>query len=116
MIRFAKACQIIKDHARQEKLLRDAVTGMDKRMPDAWQTGMAKSLLGEALADQKNIPDAEKWLVAGYEALKSNPGKVPPPILFEALNRLIRLGETANRPELAAKWTQERDRLMGKKP
>jgi serine/threonine protein kinase/tetratricopeptide (TPR) repeat protein len=116
MIRFAKACQMAKDHTRQEKLLRDAVAGMDRRMPDAWQTGMAKSLLGEAYADQKNHLDAEKWLVAGYEALKSNPGKVPPPILFEALNRLIRLGESADRPELTAKWTQERDRLMGKKP
>jgi eukaryotic-like serine/threonine-protein kinase len=68
-------------------------------------------MLGGALLGQKKHAEAEPLLVAGYERIKQREKTIPAQgkvLLLEALDRLIELSTTTNKPDEAKKWRAER--------
>jgi serine/threonine protein kinase len=99
-----------KKPSEAELKLRAALSIRQKIQPDDWTTFEAKSLLGEALLEQKKYIDAEPLLLSGYQGLKEREAKIPSPEkvhLKEALKRLVRLYETWDKPDKAAQWRKE---------
>jgi eukaryotic-like serine/threonine-protein kinase len=79
-------------------------------LPDAWMTFNLQSQLGGALLGQKKYVDAEPLLLAGYEGMKKQAAKIPPPgkvRLTEAVERLVQLYEATGKKDEAAKWRKE---------
>src|SRR3954471_6441893 len=56
-----------KKPAEAELKLRESLTIRQRIQPDDWTTFETKSLLGEALLDQKKFGDAEPLLLSGYD-------------------------------------------------
>jgi tRNA A-37 threonylcarbamoyl transferase component Bud32 len=98
--------------AEAEPILRESLAIREKKLPDAWLTFNARSLLGEALARQQKYAEAEPLLVQGYEGLKQREttidaaSKVRP---VEAVGRLIQFYDAIGKPDEATKWQKERD-------
>jgi serine/threonine protein kinase len=95
-------------------ILQEALTLFETKAPDDWRTFSVKSLLGGALLGQGQYAAAEPLLRAGYEGMTLRDAKIPAQHrdrLAEALDRLIALAETTNRPDVAATWKQERAKL-----
>ena len=67
-----------KKPAEAELKLRECLTIRQKIQPDDWTTFDTKSMLGEALLDQKKFADAEPLLLAGYEGMKQREDTIPP--------------------------------------
>ena len=85
-----------KKPAEAELKLRECLTIRQKIQPDDWTTFDTKSMLGEALLDQKKFADAEPLLLSGYEGMKQREDTIPSqdkPRLTKALERLVRLYE-----------------------
>jgi len=101
--------------AEAETLLRDGLAARRRVEPDAWSTYNSESVLGGVLLAQKKLAEAEPLLVAGFEGLKQRQLMIPAPVraqrLIEAADRLVRLYEAWDKPELAAKWKAERASL-----
>ena len=90
-----------KQWAEAEPLLRECLAIREKTQPDAWTTFNTKSMLGGALLGQKKYADAEPLLLAGYEGMKKQEAKIPPPgkiRLTEAVERLVQLYEATGQP------------------
>ena len=90
-----------------ETYLRECLTIREKKLPDNWIVFNTKSMCGEALAGQKKFPEAEPLLVEGYQGMKDREAKIPPAAktrLPEAIQRLVDLYTTWDKPEEAAKW------------
>src|SRR5258708_849453 len=104
-----------KKPADAEKPLRDCLRIREKAQPDAWATFNTKSLLGEALLQQKYHADAEPLLVQGYQGMKKCAAKISPQLrtvrLKEALERLITLYDATGKKDEAAKYRKELDAL-----
>jgi non-specific serine/threonine protein kinase/serine/threonine-protein kinase len=101
-----------KKPAEAELKLRAALSVREKIHPDDWTTFETKSLLGQALLDQKKYADAEPLLLSAYKGLKERAAQIPPSDksrLTEALDRLVRLYEAWNKPDEAARWRKERE-------
>jgi hypothetical protein len=99
-----------KKPAEAESKLRECLAIREKIQPDDWTTFATKSMLGEALLEQKNYVEAEPLLVSGYKGLKQRETKIPPPDkshLTKALERLVRLHENSGKQEKAAQWRKE---------
>lgn len=99
-----------KKPAEAESKLRECLTIREKIQPDDWTTFATKSMLGEALLDQKKYDKAESLLVSGYEGLKKREAQIPPSDkshLTKALERLVRLHEKSGKQEKAAQWRKE---------
>ena len=95
-----------------ELKLRECLTMRQKIQPDDWTTFDTKSLLGEALLEQKKLGDAEPLLVSGYEGMKQHADAIPSQDklhLTKALERLITLYETWGKEDQAFRWRQERE-------
>lgn len=93
-----------------ELKLRECLNIREKVQPDEWPTFDAKSMLGEALLDQKKYADAEPLLLEGYKGLKKYRAKIPPSdkIRFtRAIERLIRLYDAWNKSVKSAQWREE---------
>ena len=85
-----------KKPAEAELKLRECLTIRQKIQPDDWTTFDTKSMLGEALLDQKKFADAEPLLLSGYEGMKQREDTIPSqdkPRLTKALERLVKLYE-----------------------
>jgi len=50
-----------------EQLIRDVLKVRETKQPDAWLTSRMRSLLGDALLNQKKYAEAEPLLLQGYE-------------------------------------------------
>jgi eukaryotic-like serine/threonine-protein kinase len=99
-----------KKPAEAELKLRECLSIRQKAQPDDWTTFDAKSMLGEALLDQKKYADAESLLLSGYEGMKKHEDKIPSPDkprLTKALERLVRLYEAWDKKDKAVKWREE---------
>lgn len=87
----------------------------DKLAPDAWPTFHAKSLLGEVLLAQEKYADAELLLRAGYEGLKKREALIPAGerarVTAEAVQRLVEFYTAWGKPDEAARWHKERERI-----
>ncbi len=93
-----------------ELKLRECLAIRQKIQPNDWTTLDAKSMLGEALMDQKKFADAEPLLLSGYEGLKQREAKLPPEAkvsLTKALERLVRFHEARGHKDEAARWRKE---------
>ena len=64
--------------AEAELKLRECLAIRQRTMPDDWTTALTKSLLGQALLDQKKFADAEPLLLAAYDGLKKRKEAIPP--------------------------------------
>jgi hypothetical protein len=90
--------------------LRECVANREQQAPDDWRTHSTKSMLGGALLGQEKYADAEPPLLAGYEGLQATKATIPAPgmlRLTEALERLVQLYESLEKPEEAARWRSE---------
>jgi tetratricopeptide (TPR) repeat protein/predicted Ser/Thr protein kinase len=93
--------------ADAERTLREAMDGMMRVAPDAWERANAAGLLGAALARQKRYAEAEPLLISGYEGMAAgkavNPNaasRMSREQVGEALLQLYRdSGNTARRAE-----------------
>jgi non-specific serine/threonine protein kinase/serine/threonine-protein kinase len=96
-------------------LIEQVLTKREKQEPDAWTTFYAKAMLGEALLGQKKYADAEPLLVQGYEGMKQREAKIPPQFrdmrIREPLDRLVQLYDAWDKPDQAAKWRKELERI-----
>jgi tetratricopeptide (TPR) repeat protein len=108
--------------AEAEGLLRErlALGERESGAVKAWGSARGRSLLGAALAAQHKYAEAEPHLLAAYAFMKQRAaakGAAPPPPgalanIPEALERIIQLYESWEKPDEAAKWRRERDALQ----
>jgi non-specific serine/threonine protein kinase/serine/threonine-protein kinase len=109
-----------KKPAEAEMKLRECLTIRQRIQPDDWTTFETKSLLGEALLEQKKYADAEPLLLSGYEGMKRHEAKIPPADkarLTKALQRLVQLYEAWNKKDKADQWRKELEAVKdSKKP
>ena len=88
-----------------EKLLREAVKLRTDSLPkEHFWVAIAESALGECLMIEKKYAEAEPLLRESYESLKNSQGAQNPRTIL-AQNRLVKLYQDWNKPELAAKMT-----------
>jgi eukaryotic-like serine/threonine-protein kinase len=90
-----------------ETKLRESLAIREKIQPNDWTTFDTKSMLGEALMEQKKYADAEPLLLSGYEGLKRRESYIPSYAkshLTQALERLVRLHEKWGKEDKAAEW------------
>jgi hypothetical protein len=107
-----------KKSVEAELKLRECLAIRQKLQPDDWTTFDTKSMLGEALLDQRKYTDAEPLLLSGYEGMKQRAGKIPSTDkvhLTKALERLVRLYEAQNNKDKAAQWQKELERAEAAK-
>jgi eukaryotic-like serine/threonine-protein kinase len=93
-----------------ERALRECLTIREKAQPSAWTTANTKSMLGEALAEQKNYEVALPLLLAGYNEMKDRESAIPAnakPRLHEAAQRLVRFYEATGNNEKAEEWSKK---------
>ena len=89
-----------------EKLLREAFKLRTDSLPkEHFWTAIAESALGECLMIQKRFAEAEPLLTEGFNSLKRLQGAQNPRTIL-AQNRLVKLYQDWNKPELAAKFIQ----------
>jgi serine/threonine protein kinase len=96
--------------AEAEPFARHNLSVREAKLPDDWQTSNARSLLGASLLGQKKYAEAEPLLVAGYDGLKARANQIPASArnsLREALQRLVQLDESTDRPDRASEWKQK---------
>jgi len=94
-----------------EPLLRESLAIREKTQPDVWSTFNTQSLLGGVLLGQKKFAEAEPLLKKGYAGMKQRESTIPKQAkvrLSEALDRLIDLATTTNKPDDVKKWRAER--------
>ena len=99
-----------KKPAEAELELRECLTIRQKIQPDDWTTFETKSMLGEALLDQKKFIEAEPLLLSGYEGMKQREDTIPSqdkPRLTKALQRLVKLYEAWGKKGEAIRWRKE---------
>jgi tetratricopeptide (TPR) repeat protein len=99
-----------KKPAEAELQLRECLTIRQKIQPDDWTTFDTKSMLGEALLDQKKFVEAEPMLLSGYEGMKQREDTIPSrdkPRLNKALERLVTLYEAWGKNDQAMRWRKE---------
>ncbi|HTV55007.1 MAG TPA: protein kinase, partial [Terriglobia bacterium] len=99
-----------KKPAEAELNLRESLLIREKIQPHNWVTYETKSLIGEALLDQKKYADAQSFLLSGYEGMKQRESHIPSEEkerLTKALKRLVRLYETWGKPDKAVRWQKE---------
>jgi serine/threonine protein kinase len=93
-----------------ETLLRASLVVREQKIPESWQTGNARHLLGGALAGQKRHAEAEPLLVSGCEEMLRRAEKIPAGTrsrLQQALARTVAFFTETQRPELAAEWQRK---------
>ena len=98
-------------YAAAERLLRECITIREMVQPNVWSTFNAHAMLGWALLSQKKYAEAEPLLLKGYEGMKSREKTIPLQSrdrLPEALDQLIELYSSTNKPDEVAKWQAER--------
>ena len=96
-----------------EELLRECVNLRQQSAPGKWWTLNAKSKLGEILVELGELSEAETLLIEGYEGLRdSKAGKVVVgKYRTNATKRIVALYEEWDRPEEAARWRKELERV-----
>jgi serine/threonine protein kinase/tetratricopeptide (TPR) repeat protein len=100
--------------AEAEGPLREAWTIQKRSEPDFWTTFLTQSMLGGALLGQKKHADAEPLLLAGYNGLRQRAAKIPPlrkQLLTDALERLVQCYDASGKPDEAAKWRKDLEKI-----
>ena len=103
-----------RDASQAESMLREAMVIREANPPYADDVrARSLSMLGEALARQEKYGEAETMLLACHESLKEG---WDPNIQKDTLTRLAWLYNQWNRPDDAAKWQAELDRVAPPTP
>ena len=92
-----------------EPLLRTALNGFEKALPDGWERYNTQSMLGASVAGQKRYQEAEPLVVSGYEALIQRKAAIPPAnasVMDHAGQRVIQLYRDWGKPEKVSEWTK----------
>jgi serine/threonine protein kinase len=96
------------EHAEAIPILGECLEIKEKSQSGDWTTANARSLLGEALAGQRDFPAAELLLLDAQKALTERREKILPrdrdEILRDAIERLARLYEAWGKPDKAEEW------------
>jgi eukaryotic-like serine/threonine-protein kinase len=114
---LASGCQALLglgEAAAAEPYCRECLEIREANEPEAWTTPGARALLGQSLLGQGKFAEAEPLLLAAIEGLKKREAHIPPAgkhRIPEILESLVKLYETWNKPEEAAKWRQELDAM-----
>ena len=98
------------EYADAEVQLRECLQIQLEKHPDDWRLFQAKSMLGEALAGQERLDEAETLLLEGFKGMKSRDKSIPRPLpqdMKDASSRLITFYTQTNRPEEVARWQAE---------
>jgi WD40 repeat protein/serine/threonine protein kinase/Flp pilus assembly protein TadD len=94
-----------------EPLLRQALSIYEQKKLDALSISYIRSLLGASLLGQKNYAEAEPLLVQAYQGLYQRQASIPTQVrsqrLTEALQRLVLLYESWDKPEQAKQWREK---------
>jgi tetratricopeptide (TPR) repeat protein len=96
-----------KKYTEAAPLLREDLSGRERRVPNDWSRYHSQSLLGESLLGQKKYGDAEPLLKEGYEGMYKRADKIPALLkhhLTEAGERVVRLYDDWGKPKEAAEW------------
>jgi eukaryotic-like serine/threonine-protein kinase len=99
-----------KKYAEAEATARECLTILGEQEPKAWSTFRAQSLLGATLLGQKKFAQAEPVLLAGYQGMKDQEGKIPKESrtqVKQALEQLCDLYTAWNKPEQARQWREK---------
>jgi hypothetical protein len=111
LIALSQALMAQRRHEEAIAYLREALESAEQhpqvRFP--WFKGEIQSTLGSALAAQGNRAEAERLLLAGYEALREV-RSTPPPRLRAAVERLVSFYEVT-RPAQAGEWRRQLQEL-----
>jgi serine/threonine protein kinase/tetratricopeptide (TPR) repeat protein len=92
---------------KAEVLLRESLAIREDRRPDEWETFHTKSMLGQSLLGLKRYPDAEPFLLAGYEGIKLREAKLSKQnrsYLTDALDRVVQLYDAWGKKDKADEW------------
>jgi tetratricopeptide (TPR) repeat protein len=99
-----------KKFAEAELKLRECLDIRQRNDPEGWKTYEAKSMLGEALLDQRKFPESEPLVLTGYEGMKSLSDKMPSqdkPRLMKSLERVIMLYDAWGKTDTAKNWRKK---------
>ena len=119
---LARLALILVEHQKfqeAEPHARECLNIREKIMTDHWLRYNAMSLLGGALGGQGKHEEAEPLLLAGYRGLHQRRDKIPGAArirLTEALQRIVQLYETWDKPDQAAEWKQRLAQLETDEP
>ncbi len=105
--------------ADAEKPMREALTILQAREPDAWTTFDAESMLGWAMLYQGKYAEAEPHLRAGYEGLRYRAATIPIAERYrvgKAVDRLIAMAEAQKKPDAVAAWKAEKAKPLDTTP
>lgn len=97
--------------ADAERTLREAVDGMTRAAPNAWERANAVGMLGATLAKQKRYADAEPLLISGYEGMAT--GKAVNPNAASRMSReqvgeaLLQLYRDTGNTARSAEWDRK---------
>jgi tetratricopeptide (TPR) repeat protein len=129
LVSFGKEFLILGDYLRARDLLLEGYTIRQKVAPDLWNTFNAQSLLGGSLLARAQaslnqgdneidvevkatlLAEAEPLLLAGYKGMKQRESTIPPQAanaIPEALDRLIELYTTLDKPEEVDRYRELR--------
>ena len=106
-----------KAYGQAEPILRECMAIREKTMPEHWLLFNTHSMLGGALLGQEKYAEAEPLLIAGYEGLLQLENSIPPQgkiRLTEAIERLVELYTSLEKPDEVNKWQAELDRRQAK--
>ncbi len=102
-----------------EAALRPCLAIRQKLAADDWLTFSTMSMLGGALLGQKKYADAQPLLVDGVAGLEARAKQIPATgrVRYrEAIERMVKLYQATNHPELAAEWSQKLQTLQAAVP
>ncbi len=111
MSQLARA-YLVDTPVQAESLLRQALAILDRKSPEGWQSFEMRSLLGASLLGQKKYPEAEPFLIEGYEGMRTREAKIPAPSrkrLPEAGKRIVTLYNAWGKHDKAEEWTKKLD-------
>lgn len=92
------------EQAEADSLLRACLVIQEIGLPEGcWRIAETRSILGKALAAQKQFDEAESLLRDAYTVMENDP-QAPHKRTNNALARIVNLYEAWNRPQQAAQW------------
>lgn len=102
------------DATSAEPILRSVLSARENADPaDPWLVALARSTLGECLADQRRFEEAESLLVSSYPTIEELAAEKPHLVAYrvDALKRIIDLYTAWEKPNEVAGWQSKLETL-----
>jgi eukaryotic-like serine/threonine-protein kinase len=99
----------LRRHDQAESLLRTALSGFEKAVPDGWERYNCQSMLGASIAGQKRFQEGEPLVVSAYQELVQRTKAIPPAnasVVDQAGQRVIQLYRDWGKPEKVSEWAK----------